>query len=144
MAQLHKKFTNSQVKELMERYLKKEIKRSYLQEILGIKRRRFCLLAKKYRKNPDSFSIQYHREKKARTIPMATEKNILKELKIEQNLIKDKDVPLKSYNYSFIMDVPLQRNNQNCPPAGWTRVSILACPVARRALRGFNGCSSST
>ena len=104
MAQLHKKFTNSQAKELMERYLKKEIKRSYLQEILGIKRRRFCLLVKKYRKNPDSFSIQYHREKKTRTIPMATEKNILKELKIEQNLIKDKDVPLKSYNYSFIMD----------------------------------------
>ena len=40
MAQLHKRFTDSQVKELMGRYLKKEIKRTYLQEILGVKRRR--------------------------------------------------------------------------------------------------------
>jgi len=68
MAQLHKKFTDSQVKELMERYLKKEIKRTYLQEILGIKRRRFCALVKQYRENPDSFSIQYLRKGKTRSI----------------------------------------------------------------------------
>ena len=44
MAQLHKKFTDSQVKELIERYLKREIERKYIQQILGIKNRRFFTL----------------------------------------------------------------------------------------------------
>lgn len=104
MAQLHKNFTDSQVKELMERYLKKEVKRKHVQQILGLKRRRFFILLEKYRANPRGFSIQYTRKQKTRIINPAIEKNILKELKIEQNLIKDKDVPLKSYNYSFIRD----------------------------------------
>ena len=112
MAQLHKKFTDSQVKELMERYLKKEIKRSYLQEILGVKRRRFCVLVKQYRENPDSFSIQYKRKGKTRCLSPTIEKNILKELRFEKKLIKDKGVPLKSYNYSFIKSQLETKYNQ--------------------------------
>ena len=38
MVQLHKEFTDSQVKELIERYLKREIRIHYVLEILGIKR----------------------------------------------------------------------------------------------------------
>jgi len=38
MAQLHKNFTDYQVGELIRRYLKKGIERSYIQEILGIKK----------------------------------------------------------------------------------------------------------
>ena len=38
MVQLHKKFTDSQIKELISRYLRKEIKRNYIQDILGIKK----------------------------------------------------------------------------------------------------------
>jgi len=57
MAQLHKKFTDSQVKELIERYLKREIERKYIQEILGIKKRRFFGLVERYREDPDGFSI---------------------------------------------------------------------------------------
>ena len=37
MAHIHKKFTDEQVKDLLQRYLDKHIKRSYIQEILGIK-----------------------------------------------------------------------------------------------------------
>ena len=59
MAQLHKKFTDSQVKELIDRYLRKEIKRKYIQEVLGIEKTRFFALIKAYRENPDEFSIQY-------------------------------------------------------------------------------------
>ena len=36
MSQLHKHFTSDQVKELLERYLRNEIERKHLQEILGI------------------------------------------------------------------------------------------------------------
>jgi hypothetical protein len=41
MVQLHKRFTTSQVKELIERYLRKEIERDYIQEVLGIGKTRF-------------------------------------------------------------------------------------------------------
>ena len=101
--QVHKKFTDSQVKELIERYLKKEIERNYIQKILGIKKTRFFALATNYRKNPDSFSIQYSRKTKNR-IGKNIEKNIIKELKIDKKLIDDRDVPLRRYNYSYIKD----------------------------------------
>jgi len=57
MKQLHKKFTNSQVKALITRYLKKEIGRKYIQEILGIKKTRFFALVKQLKKDPENFSI---------------------------------------------------------------------------------------
>ncbi len=60
--QLHKKFTDSQVKDLIERYLKKEIERKYIQEILGIKQTRFFALVKDYRSNPEQFSVKYVRK----------------------------------------------------------------------------------
>jgi len=62
MVQLHRKFTDSQVKELIERYLRKEIERKYIQEVLGIGKTRFFSLIKAYRQNPDEFSIQYTRK----------------------------------------------------------------------------------
>jgi len=104
MAQLHKKFTDEQIKALIDRYLNKEIERTYSQEILGIKKRRFFILVKKYRENPKAFSIQYTRSIKTRKIPQSAERNIIKELKIEKKLIQDKNVPLRSYNYSYIKD----------------------------------------
>ena len=103
MGQLHKKFTDGQVKELLERYLAKEIDRSYIQQILGIGKARFFALIKQYRDNPQRFSIRYRRQTKTR-IPAETESSILKELSIEKKLIEHKDVPLKSYNYSYIKD----------------------------------------
>lgn len=104
MAQLHKNFTDSQAKDLIARYLSGEIERRYIQEILGIKKRRFFILVKKYRENSEKFSIQYIRKTKTREIPQAIEKNIIKELKIDQKLIEDKSVPLRRYNYSYVKD----------------------------------------
>jgi len=86
VGQLHKNFEDHQVKKLICRYTAKEIERSYIEEILGIKRRRFCQLVKKYRKNPDNFSIEYKRIGTSRKISKDIEDNIMKELKIEKNL----------------------------------------------------------
>jgi len=47
------------VKELLESYSKNEIERTYIQEILGIKRRRFFMLLKRFKENPQYFTIQY-------------------------------------------------------------------------------------
>lgn len=66
MTQLHKKFTDTQVKELIQRYLRKEIERTYIQEIMGIKKRRFFILVGQYKKDPANFSIQYMRRIKTR------------------------------------------------------------------------------
>jgi len=100
--QLHKRFSDAQIKELIERYLRKEIERKYIQEILGIKRRRFCMLVKQYRERPEAFSIRYTRKFKTRSVPPSVERNIIKELTIDKRLIEDKNVPLKRYNYSYI------------------------------------------
>lgn len=104
MAQLHKKFMDHQVKELICRYLAKEIERNYIEEILGIKRRRFCQLVREYRNDPDSFSIEYKRKDATRKISKDIEDRIMKELEIEKQLIADPEVPLRSYNYSYIKD----------------------------------------
>jgi hypothetical protein len=68
MVQIHKEFTDSQVKELVERYLRKEIERKYIQEFLCIEKTRFFALIKEYRKDPNNFSIQYTRNTKTRKI----------------------------------------------------------------------------
>jgi hypothetical protein len=61
MFHIHKRFSSHQVKQLLERYSKNEIEREYVQEILGIKKRRFFMLMKQYRDNPEGFTIQYQR-----------------------------------------------------------------------------------
>ena len=104
MSQLHKRFTSEEVKKLLDRYLKNEIERTYIQETLGIKRRRFFVLLKQYKENPQDFTVQYRRTRAPRSISPMIEQNILKELSIDQKIIQNKEIPLKSYNYSFIKD----------------------------------------
>src|SRR4030066_1477610 len=104
MPQIHKRFTSDQVKEFLDRYSKNEIERKYIQEILGIKRRRFFVLLKQYKENPQHFTVQYQRTRAPRTISPMIEQTILKELSIEKRIIQNKKIPLKSYNYSYIKD----------------------------------------
>jgi len=104
MSQLHKRFTSEQVKEFLDRYLMNEIERKYIQEILGIKRRRFFVLLKQYKENPQHFTVQYQRTRAPRTISPVIEQTILKELSIDKKIIQNKEIPLKSYNYSYIKD----------------------------------------
>ncbi|MBA7546943.1 hypothetical protein ES705_39344 [subsurface metagenome] len=110
--QLHKNFTDDQVKSLFEKYSKKEIKLNYILQILRIKRSRFFELLTGYRKDPDNFSIQYRRNISNYRIDREIEANIIQELKIEKDLIKAKDVPIKYYNYSYIKDFLEQKYSQ--------------------------------
>ena len=41
MAQIHKRFGDNEVKALLEKYIKKEVERKYIEEMLGVKRRSF-------------------------------------------------------------------------------------------------------
>lgn len=110
--QLHKNFTDGQVKTLLKSYLDKKIKINYILQMLKIKRSRFFELLAKYRKDPDNFSIQYERKTINRKIDPDIERNIIQELKIEKDLIKAKDIPIKWYNYSYIKDLLEQKYGQ--------------------------------
>ncbi len=112
MSQVHKRFTPEQVKELLERYSNKEIERKYIQEILGIKKRRFFILLKEFKENPQQFAIRSQRTTPPRIISPDIEQNILKELTLDKKIIQDKQNPLRSYNYSYIRDRLKRRYQQ--------------------------------
>lgn len=59
--QLHKNFTDGQVKSFLKSYRDKEIKIIYIFSILGTKRSRFFELLNGYKKDPNNFSTQYNR-----------------------------------------------------------------------------------
>ena len=88
--QIHKRLTNDQVKTILERYCLKEIKADQAQDLLEIKRSQFFELAKRYRRDPKQFSIQSDRANTHRKIVPDIEKSILKELKKDKALIKNK------------------------------------------------------
>ena len=103
MSQWHKRFTTEQIKELLQRYIDGKIERKHIQGILNIQNRQFFKLLKEYKDNPGNFSIGYSR-KSPKRISQDVEKNIIKELTIDKGIIKDKNNPTDSYNYSYIKD----------------------------------------
>ena len=103
--QLHKRFSTQEVKMLLQKYLDEKVKLIYILETLGVKRSRFFELVKEYKKDPDSFSIQYRRKRSTRKISEEIEKNIINELQKEKKLIEDKNIPITSYNYSYIKEL---------------------------------------
>jgi hypothetical protein len=101
-SQIHKKFTNEQVKELMQKYFNKEVELKYIQQILGIGKSRFFELTQSYRENPQAFSVEYRRSGHSRSIDPAIKNNIIKELAIDKKAIENQDIPLYRYNYSYV------------------------------------------
>jgi hypothetical protein len=110
--QLHRSFRDQQVRSLLQSYIDKEVELRYILDILGIGRSRFFALLKDYRQNPSQFSIAYKRHKKTRTICPEIEKNILHQLGWEKRLIENPDIPIHSYNYTYIRDLLWQKHRQ--------------------------------
>ena len=98
--QLHQRFSTKEIKTFLEGYLNDKTKLFYILEILRITRRRFFQLLKEYRSDPDNFSIEYKRKRATRRISKDVEKNIISKLEKEKKLIKNKELPIKFYNYS--------------------------------------------
>jgi hypothetical protein len=103
MDQVHKRFTAEQIKVLLRGYCQGMLDRPAIEETLGISRSSFFLLLKEYRRNPDEFSLAYHRETPTR-IPARVEKEIEAQLMLEKGLIEDPSLPISGYNYSAIRD----------------------------------------
>lgn len=102
MEQLHKRFTDGQVKDMIRHYINQEVERKYIQSMLGISKSYFFRLVGEYRDDPEKFSIQYSRQTPTRGIDPEIEDNILKELAVDKKSIQNKNIPLWSYNYSYV------------------------------------------
>lgn len=103
MVQLHKKFSDEQVAFLFQAYALGLMSREEVQETLDVGKARFFALWKKYRDDPEAFSVSYQRPSPKRISPEA-EKAIERELLRERSLIEDPELPISGYNYSALHD----------------------------------------
>lgn len=103
MSQLHKRFTDEQIKLLFQSYCQGKISRADLQEMMGVGKSRFFVLLKAYRSNPDHFTIAYNRKTHARISPRV-ETEIEKALLQEKAVVENPDLPISGYNYSAMKD----------------------------------------
>lgn len=111
-AQLHKRLSDQSVKLILESYLSGETTTESVLENLKLKRARFFRLLAKYQKSPDAFTIVPPKKTNDhRKIDVKAEATIVKELKKEQQLIQNKDMPIRHYNYSAVRDDLREKHN---------------------------------
>jgi len=103
MQQLHRRFTNEQVKVLFRGYCQGVLTRAEIQEMLGIGKSRFFVLLKEYRRDAEDFSIAYGRHSPGK-LSAALEAKIERELLREKEIVEDKRLPISGYNYSALRD----------------------------------------
>ena len=103
MVQLHRRFSGEQVAFLLRAYAEGLMSRVEVQEALHLGRSRFFALWRKYRHNPEAFSVTYQRTSPDRVTP-ATQMAIEQELLREQALVENPELPISGYNYSALRD----------------------------------------
>ena len=103
MCQLHKRFTDEQIKVVLRAYCHGLLPRVEIQGILSIGKTRFFELLSEYRQDPESFSAAYTRTARSR-LSTAEETEIERALLQEKELVEDRRLPISTYNYSAIRD----------------------------------------
>ena len=103
MSQIHKRFTDEQVRVLFQGYCQGQLARTDLQELLGIGKSRFFALLKAYRQDPERFTIAYERSSPAK-LSSEVEEGIKAALWREKAIVEDPDLPISGYNYTAIRD----------------------------------------
>jgi hypothetical protein len=103
MDQLHRRFSDEQVKVLLQSYYQGKIARADLQEMLGVEKTRFFALLKSYRQNPETFSIAYVRTTPPR-LSAQVESEIEHALLQERQIVEDPQLPISEYNYTALRD----------------------------------------
>jgi hypothetical protein len=111
MSQIHKRLTDAQITTILTQYDQKKILAADAQVKLGVKRSRFFKLLEKFLADQSSFTADPgSRERKTR-ISKEVETRIKDELGKEKKLIDNKDVPVRSYNYSAVRDVLKEKHS---------------------------------
>jgi transposase len=104
MKQLHKQFSDEEVKQYLKWYEDRVMTKSEVLDLLGIKDSRFYALLAKYRNKPKEFSVAYNRVKATRHLPPKVVKQIRRELETERGFVTNPNMPIMFYNYSAIRD----------------------------------------
>ena len=131
MSQLHKRFSDEQVKVLFQSYCKSKMNRADIQEILDIGKSRFFVLLNEYRQNPESFSIAYKRRTHSR-LSTETEKKIEMALLREKEIVEDPDLPISGYNYTAMRDRLRKEGIEVSVTTIIDRAKKLDCHIPRR------------
>jgi transposase len=103
MDQLHKRFSDGQVRVMLHGYCEGSLSRAEIQDMLGISKSRFFMLLKHYREDPVAFSVAYSRVTPAK-LSAAVEAEIERALLEEKQMVEDPDLPISGYNYSALRD----------------------------------------
>jgi len=103
MSQIHRRFTDEQVRVLLHGYSQGQLRRTDVQDLLGIGKARFFALLRVYRQDPSGFSVAYQRSAPAR-VSTNVEAEIESALLREKALVEDPDLPISGYNYTAIKD----------------------------------------
>lgn len=103
MSQIHTRFTDEQVKVLLQGYCQGQMSRVDVQEMLGIGKSRFFTLVKEYRQDSQTFSLEYQRNTPVR-LTTEVEAELEKELLREKTIVEDTDLPISGYNYTLLRD----------------------------------------
>ena len=69
MAQLHKRFSDEQVRAIFRNYNDGQMRREEAQELLEISKSQFFVLLKEFRANPSTMTIEYNRKSVGRIQP---------------------------------------------------------------------------
>jgi len=104
MSQVHKTFSDDEVKQYLKWYEDKIMTKAEVEQSLAIKDSQFYLLLARFRNKPKEFSVAYRRVRATRTLPPPVVKQIRKELEIEHGLIKNVANPVMFFNYAYIRD----------------------------------------
>jgi len=103
MAQLHKRFSDEQLRVLFRGYCQEQFSRADLQEMLDIGKTRFFALLSEYRRDPETFTIAYQRAASTK-LSAEVEAEIELALLREKEIVEDPDLPISGYNYTAIKD----------------------------------------
>jgi hypothetical protein len=103
MSQLHKRFTDDQIKVLLQGYIEGKMSRAEIQEMFGIGKTRFFSVLKKYKQDPENFTLAYHRATPAR-LTTEMEAAIRDALLKEKEIVGDPNLPISGYNYTAMCD----------------------------------------
>lgn len=131
MTQLHRRFTDDQVKVLLNGYCQGLLKRAEVQEMLGVGKTRFFSLVKAYQDDPEAFSVRYQRSS-PRRLSAAVEAEIERELLREKAIVDDKRLPISGYNYSALRDRLLKRQIKVSVNTIIDRAKRLGCHKPRK------------
>jgi transposase len=131
MDQMHKRFTDDQIRLLYRRYCEGTMTRMEIEEILGVGKTRFFALLKAYRQNPEEFTIAYIRTGSPK-LSEQVEAVIEQELLREKALIQDPRLPINEYNYSALRDRLRKKGIQVSVPTIIQRAKRIDCHKPRR------------